>query len=152
MKWLTLQERNKNAASCPFCKQECDYEKLVEHIISTKLTDVENIINDLDYVTKYCTRRQLRECNIIMLKRNYEKVRSILLELDHKGINDPINCQYIYISIVPLPEMVIKLFGDAQDREAETKAKTTVNCTAATTLYQKLVGNLKHRIKCLMSK
>lgn len=152
IKWLSVQRRNDNTPCCPVCKQTCEYENLVEDIVSANFSEVEDIIKKLDCIDKYCSRQQLREYGILRLKRNYMKLRSILTDLKRNGVKDPINCDYIYISVVPLPEMVIKLFGDAQDIAAETKAKTTSNCNVISVLYKKLVCNLKRRIKCLTSK
>jgi hypothetical protein len=105
IKWLLQQDSNNHQTSCPFCKQSCDNDELIKDIISTNITNVENILKNLEYITKYCPPLQQRAHNIWTLKRNYSKLKSILMELQRKGVKDPLNCQYIYITIVPLTEM-----------------------------------------------
>jgi len=152
LKWVTLQQHNNNDTTCPYCKQKYDYEQLVNNIISTKLTTVEDILKKLDCITKYCLNQQVREYRIITLKRNYIKLRSVLSELDIKGVTDPINCQYIYLSITPLAENVLKLIGDAKDREAKMEASAPTNCDVLSTLYQKLVVHRRYFRNCLKNK
>jgi hypothetical protein len=152
IKWLSLQQRNSSATSCPICKQECEYEKLVGDLITTNLTKIENIIKNLNCITKYCDRAQVQEYNIMTLKRNYSKVKVILTELQHKEIKDPLNSQYIYIKIVPLTENLLKLLGEAETKEIERIAATSTNCSIITILYKTVVVNKQRALACLKNK
>ena len=152
IKWLSLQQRNKSETSCPVCKQECDCKKIVSDLITIDLINIENIIKNLNCITKYCDRILVQQYNIITLKRNYSKIKFILAELYHKEIKDPLNCQYIYIKIIPLTENVLKLLSEAESKEIERKAETPVNCSILTILYKIATIQKKRAFACLKNK
>ena len=124
----------------------------MEDLITTNLTNIENIIKKLDCITKYCNRTQLQKYNIMTLKHNYSKVKFILTELLHKEIKDPLNCQFIYIKIIPLTENVLKLVGEAETKEIEIKTETSINCSILTILYKTATTQKQRAIACLKNK
>ena len=128
IKWLSQQDSNNQPTSCPYCKQSCDGNELVKDIISTNITDVGNILKKLEYVTKYGSRKQQRAHNVWILKRNYSKLNSILIELQRKGVKEPLKCDYIYIRIVPLMENVLKLVDELKDMESNPEIPASNNC------------------------
>lgn len=143
IKWLLHQDTNKQTPCCPFCKQTCDGNKLINDIISTNLVTIENILKKLEYISKYCSRRQQRANNIYTLKRKYTKLNSIFIDLQHKEIKDPLACRWIYITITPLMENVIKLISEAEYNEANPETNIHNNCCTIKTLYEKII-NLWH--------
>ena len=119
VKWFNLQLTNNKTTSCPYCKQKCDFDKLIKTIISTNIINVKNIIYQLDFLIKNCNKSLLHEYNIIILKRNYIKLKSSLIKLHTNGATELKSCQYIYISKITLPINILQLISTIKTNKKE---------------------------------
>jgi len=154
IKWFNLQLTNNRNPSCPYCKQLCDFENLVKTRISTNLIEVKNIVDQLDFLVKNCKPAILREYHIISLRRNYIKLKSSLTELHEKGVKEPTNCPYIYISKISLSINILQLITAIEvrkNREAILKLPKN-NRYLKQYIIKKMTIPINYILKCINTK